>query len=171
MDIRTLKLFGEYNRRTNVEMNGFIQKLDVNQWNQAFGGFFKSVRSLCNHIYIADIVWLKRFSNLRKFTVIKNPVFNQALSFGSMVIGTVEDYLGKRKLADDLLVQFVNEIGPEDLDRLLEYTDSHGHPYKRSFGSLVLHCFNHQTHHRGMISIYLENMGISNDYSNLSDML
>ena len=69
------------------------------------------------------------------------------------------------------LVGFVNEIAPEDLDRYLEYVDSHGRAYKRVFGGLVLHVFNHQTHHRGMISIYLENMGIANDYSNLSETL
>jgi uncharacterized damage-inducible protein DinB len=72
---------------------------------------------------------------------------------------------------DNQFSDFVNEIAEEDLDQYLEYSDSHGKLYKRLFGGLVLHCFNHQTHHRGMISVYLENMGISNDYSNLANMV
>jgi uncharacterized damage-inducible protein DinB len=49
--------------------------------------------------------------------------------------------------------------------------DSHGKLYKRLFGGLIVHCFNHQTHHRGMISIYLDSLGIDNDFSNLAGMV
>ncbi len=171
MDIRTLKLFAEYNRRTNSDMNGIIQKLDVSQWNQEFKGYYNSIKSLCNHIYISDFNWLKRFSRLRKFSYMENTLFNQELRFGSIVIETIEDYLEKRKVLDDQIIGFVNEITQEDLEQHLEYSDSRGRVYKRVFGGLVLHFFNHQTHHRGMISIYLEHMNISNDYSNLVNMV
>ena len=171
MDIRTLKLFAEYNRKTNSDMDAIIEKLQAHQWNQEFKGYFNSIKSLCNHIYIADFNWLKRFSKLRKFSYIDNALFNQELGFGSAVFETVEEYLDKRKVLDAQIIEFVNGIAPEDLDKYLEYTDSHGKVHKRLFGGLILHCFNHQTHHRGMISIYLENMGISNDYSNLVNMV
>ena len=171
MDTRTLKLFAEYNRKTNSDMNAIIQKLQADQWDQEFKGYFNSIKSLCNHIYLADFNWLKRFSKLRKFSYIDNPLFNQELSFSSVPFETIEGYLDKRKVLDAQITQFVNEIAREDLDKYLEYTDSHGKVHRRLFGGLVLHCFNHQTHHRGMISIYLENMGISNDYSNLVNIV
>ena len=171
MDIRTLKIFAEYNRKTNSDMNAIIEELQAPQWSQEFKGYFNSIKSLCNHIYIADFNWLKRFSKLRKFSYIDNALFNQELSYGSVVFETVEEYLDKRKVLDAQLIEFVNGIAQDDLDKYLEYTDSHGKVHRRLFGGLVLHCFNHQTHHRGMISIYLENMGISNDYSNLVNMV
>jgi uncharacterized damage-inducible protein DinB len=34
-------------------------------------------------------------------------------------------------------------------------------------GLKLWHIFNHQTHHRGMISLYLDMMGIDNDFSGL----
>ena len=171
MDIRTLKLFAEYNRKTNSDMDAIIRKLQAHQWNQEFKGYFSSIKSLCNHIYLADFNWLKRFSKLRKFSYIDNSLFNQELGFGSVVFETIEEYLDKRKVLDAQIIEFVNGIAHDDLDKYLEYTDSHGKAHRRLFGGLVLHCFNHQTHHRGMISIYLENMGISNDYSNLVNMV
>jgi uncharacterized damage-inducible protein DinB len=171
MDIRTLKLFAEYNRKTNSDMNAIIQKLQAHQWNQEFKGYFNSIKSLCNHIYIADFNWLKRFSRLRKFSYIDNPLFKQELNYGSSVFESIEEYLDKRKVLDAHIIEFVNGIAQDDLDKYLEYTDAHGKAHRRVFGGLVLHCFNHQTHHRGMISIYLEDMGISNDYSNLANMV
>ncbi len=32
---------------------------------------------------------------------------------------------------------------------------------------VFLHLFNHQTHHRGQISVLLDQLGVENDYSNL----
>lgn len=171
MDIKTMKLFAEYNRKTNSDMNTFIQRLELSQWNQEFIGFYNSIKSLCNHIYISDFNWLKRFSKLRKFSYIERALFNKELRFGSIVLETIQDYLDERRTLDDQLIAFVNEIVPQDLDQQLEYADSHGKQHRRLFGGLVLHCFNHQTHHRGMISIYLEHMNIANDYSNLAGMV
>jgi uncharacterized damage-inducible protein DinB len=171
MDIRTLKLLGEYNRKTNLDMDGFIEKLEVSQWNRQFSGFYDSIKSLCNHIYISDFNWLKRFSKLKRFTFIEDALFSQELRFGSIVFESVKDYLEKRRILDDHILEFVNEMAQEDMDKHLEYKDSRGKMQKKVFGGLVLHFFNHQTHHRGMVSIYLENMGISNDYSNLVTML
>lgn len=171
MEIRTLKVLAQYNRKTNSEMNAIIQDLTPDQWNQEFKGYFSSIKSLCNHIYLADFNWLKRFAKLRKFSYSDHALFNQEWRFGSIVFETVEAYGDRRKALDAHLVEFVNEITQEDLDAYLEYTDSQGKVNRRLFGGLVLHCFNHQTHHRGMISIYLDQLGISNDFSNLAGMV
>lgn len=171
MDIRTLKLLAEYNRKTNSEMNTIIQKLEPSQWNQEFKGYFSSIKSLCNHIYLGDFNWLKRFSKLRTFSYSKKALFNQDLQFVALVFERIDEYSVQREILDHHLIELVNEIRLEDLDQYLDYLDSHGKVNKRLFGGLVLHCFNHQTHHRGMISIYLDTLGISNDFSNLASMV
>jgi uncharacterized damage-inducible protein DinB len=171
MDLRTLKFLAEYNRKTNAEMNGIIQKLEESQWNQIFKGYFSSIHSLCNHIYLGDFNWLKRFSKLRPFAYSRQALFNQDWPFTSIVFETIEDYLTKREDLDQYLLEFVDELREDDLGQYLEYLDGKGNPYKRLFGGLVLNCFNHQTHHRGMISIYLDSLGINNDFSNLAGMV
>ena len=167
MDITTLKLFAQYNEKINIEMDKIISGLSRDQWEKEFKGFFNSVKSMCNHIYICDFNWLMRFSKLRKFEFIENKLFHESIGFDETVINYMQDYIGKRNELDIQINKFINEVKQEDLNKQLKYVDSHGKENTRNFGGAILHMFNHETHHRGMISIYLEEMGIENDYSNL----
>lgn len=171
MDLDSIKLFARYNERTNIEMNKIISELSSVLWERQFNGYFNSIKSMCNHIYICDFNWLKRFSSLRPFQFIRNDMFKQTLGFDEIVLESIQDYKEKRDQLDLSINEFVKELKMEDLEKDLNYIDSHGKEYKRNFGGLILHMFNHETHHRGMISIYLEEMKIANDYSNLVDML
>jgi len=171
MDIDTIRLLAVYNEKTNSHMNGFISQIDEAGWNHNFNTFFPSIAKICNHIYIADFSWLKRYSSLRPFEYIKDNVFLNEVTFATDAFETQKDYMAKREYIDKLIIEFVNEITQDDLNRNLKYTDLRGTENNRSFGGLVLHMFNHQTHHRGMISIYLEMMGIENDYSNLARLV
>jgi uncharacterized damage-inducible protein DinB len=170
MDLQTIKILAEYNKTTNNKMNAYIKALSDSQWNKTFGGFYNSIKSLCNHIYISDYNWLKRFSTLKNYNYIKSG-FSNDIQFGTIFIESIEVYCKLRTELDNSISGFVNEVDKEELKTALEYKDSHGTVYKRNYGGLILHMFNHQTHHRGMISIYLEEMGIANDYSNLSNIL
>lgn len=171
MDIRTIRLLAGYNEKTNGEMNALISRLDAEQWNHAFNAFFPSIRTICNHLYIADFTWLKRFSTLRGFRYIQDAVFSREISFAEDAFVTREDYLTKRQHLDGLIAAFIDEVTDEDVGRALTYKDLRGVENSRSFGGLILHFFNHQTHHRGMISVYLEMLGIQNDYSNLAKLV
>jgi uncharacterized damage-inducible protein DinB len=171
MDLQTCNLFARYNQVANNEMNLLIGKLDNLQWNKDFGGYFKSIKEVCNHIYLADFHWLKRFSGLRAFDYIKDPLFDLTLSFGTTPLNEINDYLKQRKELDEKLLQFTKELRPDDFDMALSYSDSKGVRYTRNFGGLIYHAFNHQTHHRGMVSVYLDIMNISNDFSNVSSLV
>jgi uncharacterized damage-inducible protein DinB len=74
VDLQSIKLFAEYNKKVNIEMNKIISELSHVQWEKQFKGYFNSIKSMCNHIYICDFNWLKRFSNLRQFKYIRNGV-------------------------------------------------------------------------------------------------
>ncbi len=171
MDTQTLKLLAKYNERTNAEMNALIAGLDDDAWRRQFDGYFKSVKSMCNHLYIGDYNWLRRFSGLRDFAYAKDPLLAPRIGFGERVVGTVENYLAMRKVLDAKITEFAEEVTEADFEKTLEYRDSGNNPHARNFGGLVLHFFTHQTHHRGMVSLYLEFLGVENDYANLCDLL
>jgi len=171
MVIETVQLFARYNAATNRKMNTILSGLTIEQWRKEFAGFFKSVDALCNHIYIADFNWLKRFSGLRSFSYIKAPLFHGSITFDQMLFGSVEEYISMRDELDEQLTGFAGELRNDDLAMDLKYLDSRGNEFAKNFGGLIMHVFNHQTHHRAMISLYLEEMGIANDYSNLSGVL
>jgi uncharacterized damage-inducible protein DinB len=171
MDLKTIRFLADYNSITNNQMNDLVRNLSEEQWNNKFGGYFSSIRSLCNHLYICDFNWLKRFSLLRPFEYIKDSFFKTVYTFDAHVITDKEEYIQKREALDRYIKRFVEEVKEEDLSNYLVYKDSHNDEHKQEYGLVILHVFNHQTHHRGMISIYLEEMNIENDYSNIMDII
>ncbi|MBN1498865.1 MAG: DinB family protein [Spirochaetes bacterium] len=171
MDKKVLNLLTEYNLKTNETMNSKIEKLNETEWNHKFGGYYPDIHSVCNHLYIADYNWLSRFGNLREFNYLKTRFFESKFSFSSTAFESINEYIEKRNFLDSKLSEMVSEILDDDFDKILEFRTSAGEEQKRNFGGILLHVFNHQTHHRGMISVYLESLGIENDYSNLMLMV
>ena len=165
-------LWAKYNKAANEKMDELLKTLTPVEWDKPLGGFFKSVRGLCSHLYICDFNWLKRFSALRDFSVFKEPLFARApYSFSEVLFGEMREYLEKRPILDEKIIAFVNELSDGDLGALLKYTDSHGNSYERIFGGLIMHSLNHDTHHRGMISLYLEMLGHENDFNSFAAIL
>jgi uncharacterized damage-inducible protein DinB len=167
MDTQVAKLLADYNKKTNEEMNRLIERLSPEQWDREFGGHFGSIHALCSHLYIADFNWLKRFRNLREFDYLNHDSFRIELGWTSSPFVGQADYLAKRSSLDLRFLELVSEISDEDFGKTLVFKTSKGIEQKRNFGGTILHVFNHQTHHRGMISLYLDSLGIENDYSNL----
>ena len=172
MDKNFLTLFARYNKTVNEKMNGLIKTLSREEWEKELGGYFKSVRELCSHIYICDFNWLKRFSKLQDFQTFREGFFSrEPYSFKEELFRDMGEYLTKRPELDEKIIAFTTEISDADINSLLKYIDSHGNPYELNFGGLVMHSFNHDTHHRGMISLYLEMLGRENDFGSLSTVL
>jgi len=167
MDKQTVKTLAQYNRITNEQMNSIISSLTDQEWNRNFGGYYPSIHSVCNHLYLADFNWLKRFQNLRGFKYRRSSIFDQSYSFASSVFDSVESYVPMREELDSLFDAMSEEVSEEDFGGTLNWKNSKGVDESRNFGGILLHVFNHQTHHRGMISLYLELLGQQNDFSNL----
>jgi len=157
----------KYNSHVNNQMFSYISKLSDEEWKKEFPGFYKSVKLLCNHIYVADFNWLKRFGLVRQFKYLENPVLKNGLVPSSEAFDSIGDYDRKRKELDALISDFVSELDQEDLRKIITYKNLKGEPQTRNAGGSVLHMFNHGTHHRGMISLYLEFLGHSNDFNSL----
>jgi uncharacterized damage-inducible protein DinB len=165
-------LFAKYNKMVNQKMNEVIKTLSKDEWDKNLGGFFNSVRGNCSHLYICDFNWLKRFSRLRDFDIFKEAFFvREPYSFEEILFADMDEYFKNRSALDEKIIAFINEVNEKDLNSVLKYTDSEGNTYEKNFGGLVMHSFNHDTHHRGMISLYLEMLGHENDFSSFNAIL
>ena len=65
-----------------------------------------------------------------------------------------------RKRADNVILQFTLELADDALVSTLSYKNSKDQEYNKNMGDLLLHVFNHQTHHRGQVSALLYQAGI-----------
>ena len=158
-------LLAKYNRITNELMNNVIKEISEEEWNKDFNGYFKSIHELCSHIYIVDFNWLKRFKKLHDFNILNNDIFKLDYKFSETIFKSIDEYITLRTKFDQIIVEFINELREDDLEKYLKFTNSKGIEMERKMLSLVAHVFNHETHHRGMISIYLEMLGKENSYS------
>ena len=167
MDIKTCRLLAQYNHVANQKMDDKIRALSNAQWNQEFTGYFKTIKQLCSHIYISDYSWMKRFGKFRDFRFIKDPFFDGTLTYGSQPFDDVAGYLLKREELDKKMILFIDELAESELEKTISFANMKGETVSKNVGGSILHLFNHQTHHRGMISLYLDMMGIDNDFSGL----
>ena len=162
-------LWAKYNKTANEKMNSVIKTLSPQEWDKPLGGYFKSVRRLCSHLYTSDFNWLKRFSEIRDFAVFKDALFDRERydNFSDILFEDMGEYLAIRPVLDEKIIVFADEITDEDMDYLIKYTDFRGNTYEQKFGGLFMHSLNHATHHRGSISYCLELLGKDNDFSSL----
>ena len=163
----TVKLLARYNLHANTEMGLIFSRLSDGEWNQGLGGYFPSIRSLCSHLFIGDFSWLQRFATLRPFAYARHPLFAKPMGWGDLLFPTFREYKSERKLLDEQFLAFAEEVQAADLSQRLRYQNWKNVDQDRDFGGLILHVFNHQTHHRGMVSLYLDLLGKENDFSNL----
>ncbi|HEA51565.1 MAG TPA: hypothetical protein ENI00_04420 [Marinobacter antarcticus] len=91
---------------------------------------------------------------MRKVVSLQNPSgLNQIL---------FEDFaaLSEHRLWLDIqIINWVRELTDSDLNLRFNYHNTKGVPSSKRFSSLVLHFFNHQTHHRGQVSALLSQAG------------
>jgi len=159
--VADLRLLAEYNAWMNPRIYQ-AASLPAADAAAPRGAFFGSLLGTLNHIAVADILWLKRFAEHPAGYRALDPV--RALPLPTALDAPLRPDLpglaALRRQLDDAIVRWVDEIAEPDLDHTLAYTSSRGIASQRHFGSVVLHFFNHQTHHRGQATTLLSQAGI-----------
>jgi uncharacterized damage-inducible protein DinB len=120
------------------------------------GAFFGSVLGTLNHIVAGDIIWLRRFmAHPSNFASLKAMVDIAApASLTHIYSDDLDSLLELRVRLDAIIEALAAELSNSDLAQPILYRNSRG-DFRRNFGSLLLHFFNHQTHHRGQVSTLL----------------
>ena len=57
-------------------------------------------------------------------------------------------------------IAFTQELTETDLDTPLEYANMNGVAQRKNLHAVLMHFFNHQTHHRGQVSTLLFQAGV-----------
>jgi uncharacterized damage-inducible protein DinB len=63
-------------------------------------------------------------------------------------------------MLDAVISSWANCVTDADLNQVLQYANTKGVVFARRFFSLVMHFFNHQTHHRGQATTMLSQAGV-----------
>lgn len=155
-------LLASYNEWMNARLYAAAQGLSHDDLVAERGAFFGSILKTLNHLVIADTIWLKRFADhpagyaaLEPVRAIAVPDTGNLLGFGDL-----ESIAAHRLWLDGLIADWARSIEEPDLDYVMNYKNSRGEVSDKDFFGLVMHFFNHQTHHRGQITTLLSQSGV-----------
>jgi uncharacterized damage-inducible protein DinB len=159
-----------YNSSVNQSIKELIEPLSKEKIMTKTKAFFPSIFETLLHLFLSDLFWLKRFRDVF--------MESNALSVSKLVILDGKnlrkkfetDYtklFQRRKQADEVIMQFIEEIDEDTLNTVISYKNFKGDEVEKELWKILLQWFNHQTHHRGQISVLLDEIGVNNDYSSL----
>ena len=76
-----------------------------------------------------------------------------------------------RKQADEAILQFIEELDANKMNSVFKYKNFKGEDMENILWKILLQWFNHQTHHRGQISVLLDMIDVKNDYSSMMNRI
>lgn len=125
------------------------------------GAYFGSILGTLNHIVVGDTLWLKRFAAHPISARVLEPVVlqPQPAALDQILFDDVHELRRHRQWLDAIINDWVLTLVDDDINSLLNYRNSQGVPARRRYASLLLHFFNHQTHHRGQVTALLSQAG------------
>ena len=147
-----LRTMSRYNRWQNNETFAAALSLSDELRREDRGGFWKSIHGTLSHIFWADRIWLSRFDLAEP----PNVPLNESDQF-------VEDFeeLAKHRIdLDDLLVRWCDDYQKGAVAGDLEWFSGAANKHvKAPLAMILVHFFNHQTHHRGQVTAMLTAVG------------
>src|SRR5471032_3279325 len=155
-------LLAAYNADMNRKVYDAAAALPAHEWLADRHAFFGSICGTLNHLVAGDTIWLTRFAahpgaHAALATLRGQPPSTVLTQIYSDDVATL--YTRRRQL-DETIARFIGELDAADLDVVLRYANTKGVVSHKRFADLLLHFFNHQTHHRGQASTLLTQAGV-----------
>jgi uncharacterized damage-inducible protein DinB len=137
-----LNTFGElarYNRWANARLYQAALALPDALFRRDAGVFFRSLHGTLNHLLLGDRVWLARLTGESR----------QPNRLDEILYEDRIDLARARADEDDRLIRLIGSYEESAFARLHAYQTLAGKPQEQLLADILLHVFNHQTHHRG----------------------
>jgi uncharacterized damage-inducible protein DinB len=163
-----VRLMAEYNSWMNDKLYAAAASLPETALAEDRGAFFGSILGTLNHLAVGDTIWLKRFADHPHDPAgaghpALQPLRDVPLPSGLDVqlCANLAELAERRRWLDGIIGTWATalteaELGPECL---LHYANTKGVVHNKEFFSVLMHFFNHQTHHRGQASTLLSQAG------------
>tara|TARA_R100000656_G_scaffold114852_1_gene87353 strand:- start:431 stop:964 length:534 start_codon:yes stop_codon:yes gene_type:complete len=154
-------LMAEYNLSMNQKIYAAAEKLSPGQLYENSDAFFGSVFCTLNHIAVGDTIWLKRLSTTMHSHAALAPICELPVpeSLDSVLFESLSELKVRRDLLDNAFINLGNSISDVELASSVNYKNLKGESFSKNLFSLLMHVFNHQTHHRGQVTTLLSQFG------------
>ena len=147
-----LQRMAAYNRWANERLYEAAGKLSTAELEAARSGFFPSILKTLNHILVGDTVWMGRLDGTGSPGITG---LNQILHIEFAALKAA------RVAMDGRIIAFVDALPPQRLEEDLVYHTMAGDPMRTNVAQVLMHFFNHQTHHRGQAHAMLSSTPVA----------
>lgn len=160
--IKHFSLLADYNQWMNTKLYDAAATLPHEALVADRGAFFKSILGTLNHLVVADTIWLKRFRahSSRPETLAALDDVPAPAALDAMLYADLADLRLQRERLDGIILSWVDSLDEATLASKLDYASIRGIPARRALSAVLMHFFNHQTHHRGQATTLLSQAGV-----------
>ncbi len=145
MDRSFCRLMSLYNANANTIVFDACRGLDHAALIKDRKAFFKSILGTLNHILVGDDIWMTRFEG--------GSIASTGLD--AIHFEDLDELWEARKREDRRIAEFFANVEPAFFNGTIDYVNNSGKPCADSVSTVVVHFFNHQTHHRGQLHAML----------------
>ena len=157
-----ISLMAAYNEWMNAKVYEAVLGLPEEEVIADRKAPFGSILGILNHLVVGDTIWLKRFAthpaDFSALELVRN--FPAPTSLDQLLFTDIQSLSKHRKLLDQVISEWGRSVTDRDLAHVLTYANTKGVIANKNFFSLVMHFFNHQTHHRGQVTTLLWQSGV-----------
>src|SRR5712675_1943788 len=139
MTINQFRQLAAYNRWANSRLYAAALDLSDQAYRLHIGVFFGGLHGTLNHLLLTDRLWLKRLTGEG----------DQPDQLDAILYEDRTELTRARIAEDNRLVEVVDKYDEASLAGLHSYKTASGMPQSQVLLDILLHLFNHQTHHRG----------------------
>ena len=129
----------KYNQWANRRLYAAALELPDEVYRRPTGVFFGSLHGTLNHLLLTDRLWLKRLTGIGYHPDQLNAILFEERK--ALVSARIEE--------DKRLIAVISGYSEVQLIAKHPYTTTSGQPQEQVLSHILLHLFNHQTHHRG----------------------
>ena len=134
-----------YNRWQNTSLINAAHELTVKERQKNRGSFFGSIEQTFSHLLWGDMMWMHRFAATEKPAA-------KSIADSASKIDDWSKFCQRREAFDGIILRWSVEVSDAFLgEELSWFSGASGAQVTKSVWSLVVHMFNHQTHHRGQL--------------------
>jgi uncharacterized damage-inducible protein DinB len=148
MTYEDVNLLADYNYWARDRLLAAVAALTLEQFTRPMGSSFSSVRDTIGHICDTESIWLARWQGGQPTG------FQKADRIADLTAARME-WNG----LESRMRSFLREIGPEGVDRAIEYRDMRGAERSDVFWQMLQHVVNHGSYHRGQVTTMLRQLG------------
>jgi len=158
-----LERLARYNAVANQAMMDAMSLSGPGIFDEPVKGYYHSVHEILAHLYMADQLVLSELAA----SIGKERCGDEAAVPNDRPIVDLLQFRAARSELDACFLKLVSILSENDLRAQVRKTVRSGETIERPLWVVLMHCFNHQTHHRGQGTQILDAFGVANDYSGM----